>query len=606
MPHLFAINKSTRSTPLLIGLLILFLAALIFGGVYMELLGQRAYNSAQRAGNLLLRERDIYSLLIDMETGTRGYIITGDEQFLQPYTDAQSKLPDLWARLSAEITALDGSNASSGDELEQAAAQLKKNADTWQSQWAAPQIELRRRGLAQEVTSNAASERGKQMLDAFRESSRKLNTLANERLHGYNNDLNNIRETELGLIIVVGLLAVGSAVLTLRVSRRESQLQEDGTRRIDAERKRLQAFLENLPVAARLVDVPNGNVILQNRLSDEIFPAQIWNRLSRQERIDYFNMKKPDGTPLLPEDTPVPRMLKENVPAPDVEFMSRAPGGNLCHLSASVAPVKDEHGNINSAVIIIQDITRMRELDQRKDEFIATAAHELRNPLAALSGYAQLVQRQLARDAGAGDKATIERHVGEIGKQVNRLNALVERLLDASRVQLGKLILDKTRQDLVKITQTVVSDLQAPGDGAREHEVTISAPPQLIGCWDGTRLEQVITNLLGNALRHTPPNSHIEIRIAEQNGQARVQVVDDGPGIPDQDRTLLFNRYYQTASIPQGSASEGAPTRKKQGLGLGLYISNEIIRAHNGQIGVDPSAQGGSIFWFSIPIGECS
>jgi signal transduction histidine kinase len=264
----------------------------------------------------------------------------------------------------------------------------------------------------------------------------------------------------------------------------------------------------------------------------------------------------------------------------------------------------------------------MRELDQRKDEFIATAAHELRNPLATLSGYSQLIQKLVSR--GSAGPEVIERNLGEMNRQINRLNNLVERLLDASRIQLGRLILDKSKQDLVKIAASVVDELTATD--ANAHVITIIAPAELTGCWDLVRIEQVMTNLVGNALRHAPRSSKVEVRLQALDSIARVEVIDEGPGVPPEQRPYLFDRYYQTAPLspgmipndgqstgnsdsdqsPQAPAQGASGTpQKKQGLGLGLYISQEIVKAHHGDIGVDPNPEGGSIFWFTLPRGDC-
>jgi signal transduction histidine kinase len=265
-------------------------------------------------------------------------------------------------------------------------------------------------------------------------------------------------------------------------------------------------------------------------------------------------------------------------------------------------------------VVVLQDVTRMREIDQRKDEFIATAAHELRNPLAALSGYNQLIQRLISR--GAGDPATVERNLREMGRQIARMNNLVERLLDASRIQLGRLVLAPSRQDLVKIAQTVINEAEAADGGS--HYIKLTAPGELPGCWDAVRLEQVLTNLVSNALRHTPPKGIVEIRLHaledDKGEQVKVQVIDGGPGIPPDQRPHLFDRYYQTGALTSGMLGDteaanrqGSPSAltKKQGLGLGLYISRQIVKAHKGEIGIDANPEGGSIFWFALPRGEC-
>jgi signal transduction histidine kinase len=112
-----------------------------------------------------------------------------------------------------------------------------------------------------------------------------------------------------------------------------------------------------------------------------------------------------------------------------------------------------------------------------------------------------------------------------------------------------------------------------------------------------------MSNVLNNAMRYSPRGSRIEVRASRHDGTARVEVVDQGPGVPPDRRVSLFTRYYQSGTDTTGNlqSEEQRQPRAKRGLGLGLYISSEIIRAHGGRIGVDPNPEGGSIFWFELP-----
>jgi two-component system phosphate regulon sensor histidine kinase PhoR len=611
----------------MMGVLIAIVAILVGVGIYMELIGRRAYDNAQRTTDLLLTERTVYSMLISMETGTRGYVITGDTQFLQPYNDSASQLPGLWTQLTLGITDLDNRDPTGNVGLGTLLDQTRAHAQSWQNDWADKEIELRGSGNVAEAMSSQANTRGKELFDIFRDSSQQLNAALSDRLRRYNTDLNNIRELELVMLVGLGLLALASGIITLRLSRREAALQDDTTRRVEAERQRLQDVIDNLPTGVRLLDANDGRIILQNQSADELFPPDEWNRMSGEERIAFFQMAKAGSTPMKPEELVYERANRDGSAVNDFEFSMVAPGdptGRRRTFVASATPIRDASGAITSTVIVLQDVTRLKEIDQRKDEFIATAAHELRNPLAALSGYNQLIQRVMAK--GNADPASIERNVREMGRQITRMNALVERLLDASRIQLGRIVLAPSTQDLVKMARNVVSEMQATEGASRM--ISLKAPEELTGCWDAVRLEQVLTNLLANAIRHTPANSPIYVKIEAQEGekgpQARVEIVDEGPGIPADQRPHLFDRFYQTGALNSGAIGQPPPVKdrmavsdsgsgaqrstaltKKQGLGLGLYICYEIIKAHKGKIGVEPNPEGGSIFWFTIPRGDC-
>ncbi len=241
--------------------------------------------------------------------------------------------------------------------------------------------------------------------------------------------------------------------------------------------------------------------------------------------------------------------------------------------------------------------------DRRKDDFLAMLSHELRNPLTALHGYIQLQNRQVSK---VDVPPTFVRYLEEMTKLSRRLNALVELLLDASRVSLGRLVLDKQETDLVEVVRSVVSAAETTDQG--EHRLELVAPDGIIGRVDATRIEQVLTNLVGNALRYSPPGTLVLVRMEQRDGQARVEVIDNGPGVPEEMRPHLFTRYYQDHKRDTGELNtNGGSTRtarRERGLGLGLHISKEIVQAHGGEIGMTPNPEGGSIFWFSIPLGS--
>jgi signal transduction histidine kinase len=290
-------------------------------------------------------------------------------------------------------------------------------------------------------------------------------------------------------------------------------------------------------------------------------------------------------------------------------MLAQIPGQGARSLLVSAVPLRDDRGNVTSAAVVLQDVTHMRELDARKDEFIATAAHELRNPLTALHGYIQLQNRQVS---GEEVPPRFVRYLEEMTKLSRRLNALVELLLDASRISLGRLVLDKEETDLVEVARSVVSAAETVDQG--EHTLELVAPDGIIGRVDATRVEQVLTNLVGNALRYSPPGTRVVVRVERWDGQARVEVVDNGPGVPEELRPNLFSRYHQDrrANGHEGATKNGSATqtaqrlRRERGLGLGLHISKEIVEGHGGEIGMRSNPDGGSIFWFSIPLGVTS
>ncbi|HET9495683.1 MAG TPA: ATP-binding protein [Chloroflexia bacterium] len=635
MPEQSPLARRIRSTQVLIGVLVALVTTLAVGGILATLTAQVLFSNSRKALAIGTLRQEIRRAADQMELATRDYILTGDTRNVDLYREAEARLPGLWDRMAVEIGALEGTqpvtattnavaNATTGVQLRPLVESFNSSIENWKSAWANAEIE--RTGQPAPVMSSDVARRllaGDQAYDSVRQANDALDEAVRSLIVQLNAQRVNVGNIELWLLVVLGIVSVGSGFVALRTAQREAHVEDEARERVENERRRLQAVIDNLPVPVRLSTVPDSRVILQNELAESIFPADVWNRLDARERTAHFKIRTPDGELLGPEEMPVARVLREGRAVHDIEFTASTLSGTR-HMLTGAAPITDEDGQITAAVVVMQDVTRMRELDQRKDEFIATAAHELRNPLTALSGHHQLLQRRVA-SAPEPDPAMV-RHVQVMGRQITRLTELIERLLDASRIQLGRLVLDLDTVDLAAIARTVVSDYQTTDDG--HHPIEIVTPPQVVGVWDGTRLEEVLSNLVGNALRYTPDASPVRVEVEDEGTWVRVSVSDRGPGIPHEQRERLFDRYYQTGPlnaavveavtvpvpvpVPAGAgpgglqrSAQGLEVRpvppKKQGLGLGLYISSEIVKAHGGQIGVDANVGGGSTFWFRIP-----
>jgi two-component system phosphate regulon sensor histidine kinase PhoR len=247
----------------------------------------------------------------------------------------------------------------------------------------------------------------------------------------------------------------------------------------------------------------------------------------------------------------------------------------------------DAAGRIVGAVSVLQDVAQLRALDRAKDEFLSVAAHELRNPLTSLRGNLQLLQRRVQKDPARGDEST---RLDAIIAQSDRLAQLVGRLLDVSRAELGRLDLELGPADAAAVVRRVV-------DGARglsaDHPVVAATPDRVPVVWDELRIEQVLANLVGNAVKHTP-GGEIAIALVEHpDGTIRIAVRDQGPGIPDSTKGRLFERYFRAGT----EAADGGA----DGLGLGLYISRLIARAHGGDLTIADAPAGGALFTLVVP-----
>jgi signal transduction histidine kinase len=241
--------------------------------------------------------------------------------------------------------------------------------------------------------------------------------------------------------------------------------------------------------------------------------------------------------------------------------------------------------NLNDALIKQEkDRKDIEELMRKKDEFMDVASHELKTPLTSMKAYLQILQRAITK----GDNGHAIRFVEHANTQVDRLTALVNDLLDVSKIQAGQMLYNFGEFDISEVINEVVSQIQV---GVSTHKVIVENNIPAIINSDRHRLEQVIGNFLSNAIKYSPEADKVLVSSGLFNGNVRVTVTDFGIGIPAEMQALVFDRFYRVHTSSQ----------KFPGLGIGLYISAEIIKRHGGHVGVN-SDKRGTRFYFEIPI----
>ena len=233
-----------------------------------------------------------------------------------------------------------------------------------------------------------------------------------------------------------------------------------------------------------------------------------------------------------------------------------------------------------------------QEAIRARDEFLSVAAHELKTPMTSLRGYAQLLLRRFRRQ-GAFDPDLFQGALRTIDEQSDKLTRLVGQLLDISRIEAGRLTLERRVIDLAALAQGVVGTTRTTTGRRAIHLHAPATAPALV---DSLRLEQVLTNLLGNAVKYSPDDSPIEVEVSlPEPDRVRLSVRDRGLGIPVEHRPRIFDRFYQAHA---GGAYAG--------LGLGLYISRQIVELHGGSIEAEFPPDGGTRLIVSLPTGLAS
>jgi len=234
--------------------------------------------------------------------------------------------------------------------------------------------------------------------------------------------------------------------------------------------------------------------------------------------------------------------------------------------------------------VVTQDITHLKELDRIKSDFVTTVSHDLRSPLTAILGYVELIER-----AGAVNELQQE-FIHRVQNSVQQISSLISDLLDLGRIEAG---LDTTKEmiDITKLTQEALIYVEGSAQKARIHFVGSIKQEMGYVFGDPTRLRQMISNLLDNAIKYSKPGGRVEFEAHSEDEQVILMIRDEGPGIPLEEQPYLFERFFRASNIP-----DNVP-----GTGLGLSIVKSILDNHNGRIWVESKVGEGTTFTVVLP-----
>jgi signal transduction histidine kinase len=263
------------------------------------------------------------------------------------------------------------------------------------------------------------------------------------------------------------------------------------------------------------------------------------------------------------------------------------------------APVFSEHerrfaDDLSARIALAIDNARLydnaRAAIEVRDTFLTIAAHELKTPLTTIQGYAQLLSHQLEQGL-AQDPAPVRRSARMIEDRTRHVARLVEQILDVSILVASRMHLERTDTDLVAMIRKLVADLEKRGG---PHDLRLHVPREhLLAAVDGMRVQQVMTNLIDNAVRFSPEGGPIDLTVVWEAESVVLSVRDRGLGVPEEHRPQLFDRFHQAHA-----------RASRSGIGLGLYISREIVVLHGGDITASFPADGGSEFIVRLPLAD--
>ena len=327
---------------------------------------------------------------------------------------------------------------------------------------------------------------------------------------------------------------------------------------VAGERDDLQQIINELPEGVMVMH--RDGPVTRNRMADELLGSEY-------EIADF----------------PIRRAIQgEEVRGEELIIQNPARGEDL-NILVSAAPVRRD-GEIVAAVSVFQDISKLRAFERQRTEFFSMASHEIRTPVTAILLQLDLALRQISR----GDRSNTEEMLRKARQRTKALTALINDLLDVSRLDVGKFALELTDLDLAAVVRQTVEDY--PSD--EDHPIRmISSGGHLPVRGDGRRIVEVMENLLSNAVKYSPEGGAVTVEIGRENEQAVIRIRDEGLGVPEAERGQIFERFFRaTIARPYG------------GVGLGLYISREIVTKMGGDVRLESSGGEGSVFRVTLPL----
>ncbi|MDZ7744155.1 MAG: ATP-binding protein [Candidatus Saccharibacteria bacterium] len=360
----------------------------------------------------------------------------------------------------------------------------------------------------------------------------------------------------------------------------------DSYQRIALEKRRDEALLKSMSEGMIAVD-KKEEIVLINDNAVELLHIESEDKLVGSNIDHVLELKGVDGHDIDKKQHPVQQALKSSSIIEDVYSVKLASKHKL-DINVSVSPVEVD-GETHGAIIVLRDVTKDREVDRMKTEFISLASHQLRTPLSAIKWFSEML---LAGDAGKLKKEQSE-FAQNIYDSTDRMIELVNSLLNISRIESGRIIIDPVPTDLSQLVNSIVTELKQRAD-EKEQKLLISAHKNLPKInIDPKLVRQVYLNLLTNAIKYTPKGGEISVFISRKDDHIISQVTDNGYGIPKAQHKKVFQKFFRAENIVK---------IETDGNGLGMYLVKSIVESSGGKIWFESEEGKGTTFWFTLPM----
>jgi signal transduction histidine kinase len=296
-----------------------------------------------------------------------------------------------------------------------------------------------------------------------------------------------------------------------------------------------------------------------------------------------IDLRQPSGEPIVADDLPIVKAIASHEITRGREVIGRRPDDSLVPLLVSAAPIVAADGKLAGAAMVVQDITALKQLEHLREEWASIVAHDLRQPISVISLRSSLLLRGVVGDAQRED-------IRQIRAAAESLSRMASDLMDASLVDTRRMHVTLERLDLGRLMEDVIERVPP---AARRTKARTPPDVRLFVKADAHRLEQVVANLLLNAVKYGAPRTEIGLDLTHADGEAEIIVTNRGPGIPSNDLAFVFERFAR-------SRPEQVSTTK--GLGLGLYIAKGLVEAHGGRIWAESVPDGVTAFHVTLPL----
>ncbi|MBX9654522.1 CHASE3 domain-containing protein [bacterium] len=525
----------------------------------------------------------------DAETGQRGYLLTGDSNYLFPFDLAMSRYESDFKDLKT-LLADNKDQLTKLDQLQRLIeAKLNEVKET---------IRLRKEGNLPAAIQIVETDKGRQTMRGIRDivdqmESTERDLLAQRVVANEGNYQSALRNIFLSMII-----GVASLVLLGYLLHAYLRNVEESTDLIFREQQLLKATLVSIGDAVIATDA-DGNIRFLNSIAEELTG---W----RQEEAvgipleQVFRIVNEETRQAV--DNPALRALREGkIVGLANHTILIGKDGKERPIDDSAAPIRTSDGVIEGAILCFRDVSEKKdqeaalrrqslallEADKRKNEFLAVLAHELRNPLSPLSNSIQVWPFV------KNDPAEMDRLHALMERQINQMTRLIDDLLDVSRITRGKIQLRMEEVDLVSVLRSSI-DVIRPTIESNSQHLEVSFPDSLVLVeGDSARLNQIFGNILNNAAKYTGRGGNIAVKIEVMNGEATVSIKDDGPGIPPELLDEIFEMFRQV---------DGTLDRSRGGMGIGLTLVKRLVEQHGGTVNARSEGKDkGSEFFVKLP-----